>query len=100
MLKKSKLIIGATFIAQAFSCLVLGLIYMKSNKNLSKTCFVLGLIGGAAGGALLFDEYRKQLNLRREYLEDYDYPEDDFEDFFEDEAVDDIDCSIQEPDAE
>ena len=73
---------------------------MKSNKNFAKTCLALGLLGGAAGGALLFDEYRKQLKLRREYLEDYDYPEDDFEDFFEDEEVDDIDCSIQEPEAE
>ena len=69
MLKKSKLIIGATFIAQAFSCLVLGLIYMKSNKSLSKTCFALGCVGGLAGGALLFDEYRKQLKLRRERIE-------------------------------
>lgn len=100
MLKKSKLIIGASLIAQAFSCLILALIYMKSKKNLSKTCFALGLAGGIAGFVLLFDEYRKQLANRRAFLDDIDYTDDDYDDFFDDADVDEIDCSIQTEDEE
>ncbi len=100
MFKKTKSIIAATLLAQSFLCFVLSLIYMKSKKNFSKTCAVLGLAGGLAGGALMFDEYRKELEKRRALLEDLDY-EEDYDDFFMDEdEIDEIDCSIAEDDAE
>ena len=96
MLKKTKSILAASLLGQSFICFILSLIYLKSQKGLSRTCAALGFAGGIAGGALLFDEYRKELENRRAYLEDLDY-EDDFEDFFDDETdedSDDIDCSI------
>ena len=98
MLKKTKSIIAACLVAQSFLCFILSLIYMKTKKGFSKTCAVLGLAGGVAGGALLFDEYRKELEKRRELLSDLDY-EEDYDDFFiDDEEIDDIDCSIQSED--
>lgn len=98
MLKKTKSIIAATLLAQSFLCFILSLIYMKTRKGFSKTCAALGLAGGVAGGVLLFDEYRKELEKRRAYLEDLDY-EEDYDDFFMDDGeIDDIDCSIQSDD--
>ena len=100
MFKKTKSIVAATLLAQSFLCFVLSLIYMKSKKSFSKTCAVLGFAGGIAGGALMFDEYRKELEKRRALLEDLDY-EEDYDDFFmDDDAIDEIDCSIAEDEAE
>ena len=93
MLKKTKSIIAAALVAQSFLCFVLSLIYMKTKKGVAKTCAALGLAGGFAGGLLLFDEYRKELDTRRAFLEDLDY-EEDFDDFIIDDELDDIDCSI------
>ncbi len=98
MFKKTKSIVAATLVAQSFLCFILSLIYMKTKKGFSKTCAVLGVAGGIAGGVILFDEYRKELAKRRAILEDLDY-EDDEDDFFMDEGqIDDIDCSIQSDD--
>ena len=81
MFKKTKPIIAATLLAQSFLCFILSLIYMKTKKGFSKTCAVLGFAGGIAGGALMFDEYRKELEKRRALLDDLDY-EEDYDDFF------------------
>lgn len=94
MLKKTKSILAACLVAQSMLCFVLSLIYMKTKKGVSKTCLALGIVGGLAGGALMFDEYRKELEKRRALLDDLDY-EEDYDDYFDEELAEDIDCSIQ-----
>ena len=59
MLKKSKFIAGVCFLAQSFTCLIMGLIYMKKKKSLSGTFFALGAVGGIAGAWLLYDECKQ-----------------------------------------
>lgn len=96
MFKKTQPIIAATLMAFSFLSFVLSLIYMKTQKGFSKTCAALGLASGVAGGFLMFDEYRKELDARRAFLEDLDY-EEDYDDFLMDDGeIEDIDCSIAE----
>ena len=94
-MKKTRSILAAALVAQSFLCFVLSLIYMKTKKGVANTCLALGIAGGLAGGFLLFDEYRTEVEKRRAFLDELDY-EEDYDDFFMDDGeIDTIDCSIQ-----
>lgn len=94
MLKKSKVIAGICFIAQAFTCLVLALVYGKKKKALSGTFLALGAVGGIAGAWLLYDECKKVSDSKLFDLECCDCEDEDCNELFSDLDEEDINFSI------
>ncbi len=102
MLKKSKFIAGICFIAQAFTCLVLALVYGKKKKSLSGTFFALGAVGGIAGAWLLYDECKKVSESKLFDLDCCDCEDEDCDcnDLFTElDEDDDINFSVVDEDA-
>ena len=102
MLKNSKFIAGVCFLAQSFTCFIMGLIYLKKKKSLSGTFFALGAVGGIAGAWMLYDECKKISDSKLFDLDECD--DDEFcldDELFEEETnEDDINFSFVEDSAE
>lgn len=99
MSRKSKFIIAICLIAEAFTTIVLSLIYAERKKELSRALLSVGLLSGLGGAYLLYKEYREVKN-EKFISEGEDWCNDDCDfddqDFFSDASADDINFTIAE----
>ncbi len=99
MSRKTRFIVAISLVAQAFTCLVLSLVYADRKKELSKLFFGLGFFGGLGGAYLLYNEYQDTKNERLAFegdhwcSDDCDCCEDDI---FDEGDADDINFTISE----
>ena len=99
MNRKTKFIVGICLVAEAFTTLVLSLIYADRKKELSQALFGVGLISGIGGAYLLYKEYRE--SREEQFVCDGDeWCSDDCDccdhDFFSETSADDINFTIAE----
>ena len=89
MLKKTKLVLGIIFVAQAISFIVLFFALYGKKKNFANTLIALAAAGSVAGGWLLLSAYKDSASNKKALTMDAccDFSEDDDlfgEDFDED----------------
>ena len=91
-MKKIRPILGISLLIQSLTFFILSLINIEKKKALAATFAVLGAAGGAAGGILLYKEYKCR-NCDNDF-DDFDI--DDYDDDFDDLDIceDDILCSF------
>ena len=103
MTRKTKFIIAICLVAEAFTTIVLSLIYAERRKELSRALFGVGLLSGLGGAYLLYQEYR-QARDEKFVCEGDDWCSDDCDccdhDFFTETSADDINFTIAEEEAE
>ena len=96
-MKKAKLIVGITMVAQAISFFILFLVYWNKKKSLAKTFAAFAAAGGVVGAYCLVTA---GCCKNKELFDEDDY--DDFDEDFEDLDVceDDLLCSFDEENGE
>ena len=99
MTRKTKFIVAICLLAEAFTSVVLSLIYAERKKDLSRALFSVGLLSGLGGAYLLYKEYRDAKN-EKFVCDGDDWCSDDCDfddqDFFSDACADDINFTIAE----
>jgi len=102
MTRKTKFIVAICLIAEAFTTIVLSLIYAERKKDLSRALFGVGVLSGLGGAYLLYKEYREVKNEKFACDGD-DWCSDDCDfddqDFFSDAGADDINFTIADESA-
>ncbi len=101
MNRKTKFIIAICLVAEAFTSIVLSLIYAERKKDLSRALFGVGVLSGLGGAYLLYREYRDSLDEQL-VCDGEDWCSDDSDldehDFFAETGADDINFTIAEED--
>ncbi len=99
MNKKTKFIVAICLVAEAFTSIVLSLIFAERKKELSRALFGVGVLSGLGGAYLLYQEYRESLD-EKFVCEGDDWCSDDCDccdhDFFSETSADDINFTIAE----
>lgn len=97
MNRKTKFIVAICLVAEAFTTIVLSLIYAERKKELSRALFSVGLLSGIGGAYLLYKEYRESQDEQL-VCDGEDWCSDDCDlgdhDFFSEANADDINFTI------
>lgn len=97
MNRKTKFIVAICLVAEAFTTIVLSLIYAERKKELSRALFSVGLLSGIGGAYLLYKEYRESQDEQL-VSDGEDWCSDDCDlgdhDFFSEANADDINFTI------
>ena len=101
MMKNSKFIAGICLLAQSFTCLIMGLVYMKKKKGMAGTFMALSAVGGLAGGWMLYNECKKLSDSKLFDLECCDCEDEDCvcDELFNDDPNEDINFKILDEEA-
>ncbi len=101
MNRKTKFIVAICLVAEAFTTIVLSLIYAERKKELSRALFSVGLLSGIGGAYLLYKEYRESMDEQL-VCDGEDWCSDDCDlcdhDFFSETNADDINFTIADED--
>ncbi|MDD6312720.1 MAG: hypothetical protein PUB08_04565 [Firmicutes bacterium] len=92
-MKKSKFILGITLIVQSFSCFIMFIHFYSKRKDLARTFFALGLVGGLASAYAFYCDYTEKKEFDA-LAHDYCYGDD--ADCYADDScdcMDGLDCS-------
>ena len=96
MNKKVRLISAICLMAQAFTSLVLSIVYANKKKELSHAFLGFGILGGLGGAYLLYKDYQESKAHQLAY-DGEDWGDEDVDDtLFDENSADDINFTIAE----
>lgn len=100
-MKRLKPILGISCLVQSITFFILCLVNVEKKKNTAAAYGMFSAIGGLAGAALLYSDYKDQKAYDEEYYDD-EYFDEFLDEFDDDDLIEEneIDCTFATENAE